>query len=72
MAAVKDTQIRKLAYNATDSVLSSITRSGKWLAVILEIPYRNIITENVNDLQRKIDRKRYKTDDLLKVDVAVC
>ena len=71
MAAVKDTQIRKLAYNATDSVLSSITRSGKWLAVILEIPYRNI-TANVNDLQRKIDRKRYKTDDLLKVDVAVC
>ena len=74
MAAVKDAHVRKLAYNATDSVLSSITRSEKWLATDIEIPYRNftpnVVKQNVDDLPRKIDKNRYKTDDLLRVDDA--
>ena len=68
MAAVKEAQVRVLAYNATNLVMSNISRSEKWLSAVIEIPYRNF-TENVVDLPRKIDRNRYKTDNLLSLKV---
>ena len=68
MAAVKEAQVRVLAYNATNLVMPNISRSEKWLAAVIEIPYINF-TENVVDLPRKIDRNRYKTDNLLSLKV---
>ena len=39
MAAVKEAQVRVLAYNATNLVMSNISRFEKWLAAVIEIPY---------------------------------